>query len=568
MNKIDLPIKESDLQIANFKSEEVKVPSPILDVINESGKSIKENTLYKNLELISTVKTSKHKIYFNKNGLVKVRVNKNWFIEFFRSLLLINFFLYRIKGFSSNQKKVFVGLDKLILQIKILEVKDEEIKPLQLVLKDVHEKSLEILKAKHKKDPFKKEAYLSLQNKIKNIVFKRIVQPKLELPTVIEKNETKIEPIIIEEKMEDIILPSLPDIEEYNLPLLIIDENKIKEPYQKAQTFYQLRTTALENLNESLESYKKSKIILDGLEEKFSSIEKKPTPIIATQTLGPNFAPPPPLTKFSTTPPSTGGNIPIPPPLPHLIKKEGPKLSWKEKQKNLLQDVTVSNESKLMEEFIAEKINLRNTYNEIFKTLFPALPKVEVGIEELTPYIDKFNNLAKDHVKDLSVEIENLDPRKIHRQKQAARKLKNENKEDEFKGLNEEGIKKVKKLRILTKELASRKQALDKNTIKKQENGIEKNKLINERNKLATELLNLRNNEISEKKEKEYLELSEKINSNLSEEEINKNIENLNKNIEKSINELSKLLEVEKQEAESLITAAEKEIENIFSIAK
>lgn len=574
MNKVDCGINHAGIEINHPESKELVIPSAITVLKKDDNKSIQNNETFRNLQIIRNLKTQKHRIYFNKNGNVKLRLQKNWFIELFRTLLLINFFIYRVKGFNSNQKNVFQNLNKLIIQIKNIQVNNDDISILQKTLKDVHETSLEILRKKYIKDPFKNEAYLSLQNKIKSLVFNKIITSPQEIEQTPKNIENSDEPVTYTEevKMEDVLLPRLPDLEEYTLPVLVINENKIKELFQKAQTFYQIRTTNIENIQDYLNKYKESKIIFDRIEKEFKKLDVDTPPTVVInlgQPLGPNFAPPPPPIKKplnTKTGISSNSSIPVPPPPPPTAaaKTNEPKLSWKDKQKNLLENITISKESELMEEYLEAKTTLKDSYNEIFKIVFPNLKLIQVGIEELIPYINKYLELAEKDVELLNKQIEELDPRKLAQKKQAERKLQGNVVKNEFEGLDASEIEKIKKLRVLTKEMVTRIQSLEKNHNKKKELEIDKNKLINDRNKLASELRKIRNEDNSEVKEKEYRKLSKIINAKLS-AEVDRNIENLNKNIEKSKVELAKLLQIESENTDALIATAEREIENLFS---
>lgn len=150
---------------------------------NQFFKKSENNFHFEKFKSLSTIETLKQKIYFHKNSQFKIRKKSNWFIEILRVIFLVNFFQFRIRGYSCNEKRVFSGISDLIKKIDHIKSSNNEEHIVETLLK-VKNILLEILRSKFKKDPIKNKAYLYLQKnlqiKIEKFFPKALEKKKIE----------------------------------------------------------------------------------------------------------------------------------------------------------------------------------------------------------------------------------------------------------------------------------------------------------------------------------------------------------------------------------------------------
>lgn len=131
----------------------------------------KNSLSFKNLEVLAKADKKQH-IYAKatKKGIIfKTRNKRNGFVEFLRSVFLVNFFSHTIKGYSKGNKKVFKCLNNVIDNLNKTQSEaktPEDLKALNETLRAVHDVALLRLTNQYKKKTFTSHAYHELAMKV------------------------------------------------------------------------------------------------------------------------------------------------------------------------------------------------------------------------------------------------------------------------------------------------------------------------------------------------------------------------------------------------------------------
>lgn len=529
--------------------------SLIVPSFRDPVKTIKEDPKFLALELLNKANSNKSKIYVKNGSIERIRLEGNWFKKFCRIVFLINFFQHTIRGHSSNDKKVFQVINKTILNVDNIKLTASDGVYLREALKAT-KCAIDILTAKYSKNPFKKAAFESLKEKVEGINSKTLpkfiqlkennnnhkgIASSNNIAGTISSAKSVQEPELIETF-------TLPSIDDYCLPKIRINKERIKEKFRQVQTKLIKRKESLKDLKIAFKVFQENKPTFDRLQEKLDKMK-----IALTENSKP----------VSEAP---VGVIPPPPPPPPPASKGlpgQPKVTWREREAaKFSKEVRLSEESKCLCDKVKAENILKNSYKVIVESLFPGQKVFNVDMSDLEPFIAKFQMLATDEIKGLKKCLAENNPLKGA----ILRKIDGEVlKEDEFEGLSKEAINKIKNIRHTLKVLSSQKQTHATKQAKLESLNTNKNSETKQLNDLSEKCISNSNEAEKENQEKECLKLYESIVASSEIENVKKEIDDLGVNIKVSLSTLQKQTTFSEADEQTLVAAANKLVEDLLS---
>lgn len=376
-------------------------------------------------------KGNRDTIYFHKKKGFLVEKRSNGFVEFLKAIFLVNVFKYNLFGYSSNDKKVYSGLKKLVSDLPAIEKKaesDADTKKLVETIAKTHT-VLDVIRQQNERsgEDIDAGAIENLQRKIAEFIhshsssplaisgpglppppppiaapFKPIGQPAGQ-PNI---GDVKLSPGTVQADREP-PKPKLPALDTYEIPEVEVKANL--GDFQLAQTKKRKRTDLLQNLNEYYQEFIEARNELIRLNQELEKVaakiqpkQKQPQAVVVNDGVG---GPPPP------PPPPSSDKAPPPPPPPSSDKKPGGRpplkkqMTFRERQLLQLKDFKVSPTVKLMEEIIKEEEKRDLAIENIKETLFPGISGLTFSTDE---EIEALENYVKAYQAQAGNEIDQL----------------------------------------------------------------------------------------------------------------------------------------------------------------
>ncbi len=413
----------------NSKTEHV-VADKLPKNQKSSFQSLKE---FKSLKELNT-KDNKDTIYFHKKKGFLIEKRSNGFVEFLKTIFLVNVFKYNLFGYSSNDKKVYSGLKKLISDLPTLQKKAESNKNTQNLMKTIVKTNsvLDVIRSQYEKNgkDIDAGAIENLQTKIARFANKHSsplvskipgFAPPPPPPPMLKQTgqpmgqltlgEIKLSPAAMQGDKEA-AKPKLPPLESYEIPK--IEVKAALGDFQLAQTRKQKRSDLLQNLNEYYQEFVEARNELIRLDQDLEKIAAKLQPKQQQTQASSDMPPPPPSTDVAPPPP------PPPPPSTKSGKKQGgpPKLTrkmtFRELQLEKLKGFKVSPTVKLNEEIIKFEEKRDLAIDQIKETLFPGINGLsfttDKEIEALDHYVKSYQAQANQEVDELQEVVERTNP--------------------------------------------------------------------------------------------------------------------------------------------------------------
>lgn len=491
----------------------------------------------KKIELLSTTSMNRHVIYYNpKKDEFRLANRRNGFVEFLKSVFLVNFFKYTVRGFSNDNNKVFDGLALSVTQLEPNQM-NGAIKDHLKELKLFFEQMSIIFKNKH--ENVKSLAMDDLAKKVEELLktAEILFAPKTSTPKADDESDKNEElaapgsprrgvrfvpPAINGHDHQDAPPPAIrgvagssatitgaPQTQEEdsvpgNVSLVSPDDYVIPEiiikgsltPQIEALSLLEKREKSLADLSEHFNMY----------QEKNDAYEKALGHIQQMQPARPHdilFPSPPSHLPLNLdvpiyppgTPPPPGAVPPPPPPPPPppgdqptpgaTSAAPKPKLSWREKQREAYKKhVSQAPSHPHLVNAIRLESEMTKLHGEIVELLFPDKKGIQLTIPQMAAYIQRYEEQTRQKIEEHARFLqENPALRR------AGDRSSEPTVEPRLAHLSPEQLDSFKALEKALKELTASEASLNDYKIRLEDVRIQKNKQVDENNKLDMEIM-------------------------------------------------------------------------------
>lgn len=514
------------------------------------GLSNLSQILQKNFTLLAKALPQKNILYYNTKKDTFLLANRsNAFVEFLKTVFLVNFFTYTVRGYSKNDDKVYKGLKNNIQQLQ-------------------NQPQLESIKAKlNETAKFFQEAekyYNSKRKDVKAGAMKELAHEIMELVTGLprfvdqpasQQAQDAIIPIPDTSTQQSSTAgtfvpnapadssqptgqirgvaagstnqagssgdgqtanqaaqsnPNLVSPQEYNLPEF--SSGRVADPFQRAQSELVQRSSLYEEVMDSFEQYIQkyndhSQLVAEARAIIMGMPPSAPAPLPIPVVLGGEGAPPPPPPGPPPPPAARTGltpsGIPTPPPPPPPPgpppaprSKSSPNAprekSWAEKQaEKFAQHIDQLPINEKLINIIELETEMNRLYGNIVSALFPNENNVKLTIEQLRAYIERYSSLTEERLATVKTDVEELNPFNKKRRQGSSGAASSETNEDPLAHLPPHAKRVVKNLEAILKKVEDAEKVMHDKTERQKRKDVAKNKRTHLNNQLDLELMQL-----------------------------------------------------------------------------